>query len=188
VLASGQGKKPVNPDRKLPRRWVPFDVDTAAPDKQEGWGGMSGAGVILPAGDGRLLGLVVAAEADHQERRLYVVPLATALDQDRALSEAVAGLAGAVRVEARTAPRFRDALKPECLGSDGLPCAIGDIDDVGAFGAKPADLPGESQYLTYVPRDGDGELQDSLAEAMEEGKMLLLVGSSAAGKSRSAAE
>ncbi len=57
-----------------------------------------------------------------------------------------------------------------------------------AFGVKLAGVPGEPDFLDYVPRDADQKLRDGLHAAQAERRMLLVVGGSAGGKSRSAAE
>ncbi len=188
VAPAGQGKPPVSPRRQLPRRWLPFDVvDTTGAGKQAGWGGMSGAGVILP--DGRLIGIVVTAEPEHEERRLYLVPLADALSQAPTFAQRVAELAGeAAAVQARAAPLFECVCETHSLGPDGLPRRIAEIEDLGVFGVKPADLPKEPTYLAYVPRDDDDDLRRALREAIDTRRLLLVVGGSAAGKSRSTAE
>ena len=111
LLPMGQAKPPIAPQRRLPRQWMPLDADTAAPAEQVGWGGMSGAGVLLP--DGRLVGVVVAAEAARQHRRLYVVPLATAMGASLRLAKALATVAGApVVVEPRHPAVTRDVGVP----------------------------------------------------------------------------
>ena len=92
LLPAGQAKKPVNPERPLPRRWIPLDVEGSTPGTQAGWGGMSGAGVTL--GDGRLAGLVVAAEAGHQQRRLYIVPFHDVLAESGRIAGALAAVLG----------------------------------------------------------------------------------------------
>jgi len=186
LLPAGQAKRPVNPERPLPRRWMPLDVEESTPGTQAGWGGMSGAAVIL--GDGRLAGLIVAAESDHQQRRLYVVPLHDVL----AVSDPIAGALAAVQggpaiVEAREAPLYRDVLQDSCLAPEGMPILVREA-TYKAFGVKAAGLPGEPAFLEYVPRDADQKLRDGLQTAHAQGRMLLLVGGSAAGKSRSAAE
>ncbi len=186
LLAAGQGKIPAHPDRHLPRRWMPLDVETATPGTQDGWGGMSGAGVILP--DGRLAGLVVAAEADHQQRRLYVVPLAEAISGSPHFAQALGRVLNRpVIIEARNAPLYRDILRDGCLGADGLPLTVAEA-DLGAFGVKAAGIPSEPSYLEYIPRDDDNKLSGALQTARAERRMLLVVGGSAGGKSRSAAE
>jgi len=65
---------------------------------------MSGAGVELPRPDWRLIGVVVAADAGRKLRRLYVVPLATAVNGSPRLTEALATVVGTpVVVEPRRA-------------------------------------------------------------------------------------
>jgi len=186
LLPAGQAKQPVNPKRPLPRRWIALDVDESTPGTQAGWGGMSGAGVIL--GDGRLAGLVVNAESDHQQRRLYVVPFHDVLAGSGRIAGALAAvLGGPAVVEAREAPLFRDVLQDGCLTPEGVPVLAGEA-SYKAFGVKLAGLPGEPSFLNYVPRDADQELRDKLQAAQAERRMLLVVGGSAGGKSRSAAE
>src|SRR5262249_41144332 len=143
---AGQGKAPVNPDRPLPGHWMPFDADGSTPGTQAGWGGMSGAGVVLA--DGRLTGLVTTAEAGHQQRRLYVVPLADVLAQSNKIAGALeAVLAAPAVTEVRDAPRYRDVLQDACLGPDGMPVLVKEA-NLKAFGVKPrggaggAGLPG----------------------------------------------
>jgi TPR repeat protein len=182
---AGQSKKPVHPARQLPLQWLPLDVDGPVPKVQEGWGGMSGAGVVLA--DGRLAGLVTCAEAGHQRRRLYVVPLAEVLARSPEIAAALATAVGPMVVEERNAPAYREYLQEECLGPSGLPVRVGEADP-GAFGVTAAGLPGEPPFLNYVPRDGDTALRDALRSAQREHRMLLVAGGSAGGKSRSAAE
>jgi hypothetical protein len=86
LLPAGQTTPPANPAHPLPKRWLPFDVDSATPDQWVGWDGMAGAGVILS--DGRLVGLVVNAEGGSQ-RRLYVVTLSDVLAQSSAIATAL---------------------------------------------------------------------------------------------------
>ncbi|HEV3292625.1 MAG TPA: trypsin-like peptidase domain-containing protein, partial [Streptosporangiaceae bacterium] len=186
LLPAGQGQAPVNPERPLPRRWMPFDAGGSTPGTQAGWGGMSGAGVVLA--DGRLAGLVTTAEAGHQQRRLYVVPFADVLAQSGKIAGALAAiLGGPAVVEVRAAPLYRDVLQDGCLGPDGLPVLAGEA-GLKAFGVKSAGVPGEPAFLDYVPRDTDQKLRDGLQIAQAERRMLLVVGGSAGGKSRSAAE
>jgi len=176
----------VNPDRPLPKRWMPFDADGSTPGTQAGWGGMSGAGVVLA--DGRLAGLVTTAEAGHQQRRLYVVPFADVLVQSGKIARALAAvLAGPVVVEVRDAPLYRDVLLDGCLAPDGFPVLTGEA-GYKAFGVKPAGVVGEPDFLDYVPRDTDHKLREGLQTAQAEHRMLVVVGGSAGGKSRSTAE
>jgi hypothetical protein len=122
LLPTGQIKKPVNPVRPLPVGWRPLDVHTAKPELQEAWGGMSGAGVVLP--DGRLVGLVVTAESEKQLGRLYVVPLADVLAAQPALVEALEAVSGRVVVEVRHAPVYRRLLYGSSLDAGGGPVII----------------------------------------------------------------
>jgi hypothetical protein len=110
---------------------------------------MSGAGVVLA--DGRLVGLVVAAEADHDQRRLYVVPLADALGACPELGKQLRELTGRAHlVEVHDAPLYRRVCQTASLEPSGLPRRVGDLPDLDVFGVKPADLPGEPTYLSYV--------------------------------------
>jgi len=186
LLPMGQARPPVLLSGTLPREWMPLDAQTAAPDVQSWWRGMSGAGVVLP--DGRLAGVAVAAEDRHQQRRLYVVPLASALAQSARLAMALADAAGApVVAETRFAPMYRRLLYPATLRTDGSPVRFDEVADLGVLGVKPVDLPGEPPNLTYVPRDDDPTLIRQLHEAAAAKRMLLVTGYSGSGKSRSAA-
>ncbi|WP_405812921.1 MULTISPECIES: trypsin-like peptidase domain-containing protein [unclassified Streptomyces] len=100
LLPMGQAKSPVSPQRRLPSEWMPLDAASGTPAEQAGWGGMSGAGVLLP--DGRLIGVVVDAEAGHEQRRLYLVPLSKALQSSQSLRDALTTVVGApVLIEPR---------------------------------------------------------------------------------------
>ncbi len=187
LLPMGQAKRPIAPQRQLPLQWMPLDASSATPDRQAGWGGMSGAGVLLP--DGRLIGVVVAAAAAHQQRRLYVVPLAAAITESPRLAEALATVLGApMTVETRQAPARRRVLQNDTLRVDGSPLLLREVLDLGLFGVKPVSLADEPMYLNYVPRDADDRLAAAVADAARTKRMLLLVGDSGAGKSRSLAE
>ncbi|MGI5284303.1 trypsin-like peptidase domain-containing protein [Nonomuraea polychroma] len=186
LLPSGQAKAPVGAGRRLPRSWMPLDVGSSTASGTGGWGGMSGSGVVL--GDGRLAGIVVAADLQHQQRRLYCVPLAEALDASPEFSTALARVGAPAWAQTRHAAAFRHALSISCLGPEGMPVRLNELDDLGAFGVKSVDLPGEPPYLNYVRRDADTELSRALAEAARTRRMLLVAGKSGAGKSRSTAE
>ena len=187
LLPMGQAKPPTASRPGLPREWMPLDASTATPGVQAGWRGMSGAGVLLA--DGRLAGIAVAAEAGHQQRRLYVVPLAVALAQSAKFAAAMAAVVGVpVVAEARSAPSYRRVLYNESLRADGTPLELGEDVDLGVFGVKRVDLTDEPTYLNYVPRDDDDRLTEALHEAAAAKRMLLLVGDSGSGKSRSAAQ
>src|ERR1019366_5685784 len=117
LLPLGQAKPAVSLSGTLPREWMPLDAENATPDVQSGWRGMSGAGVVLS--DGRLAGIAGAAEDRHQQRRLYVVPLASALAQSARLAMALSDAAGApVVAETRFAPMYRRLLYSATLRAD----------------------------------------------------------------------
>jgi TPR repeat protein len=187
LLPMGQAKPPALLSGTLPREWMPLDVENATPDVRSGWRGMSGAGLVLP--DGRLAGVAVAAEDRHQQRRLYVVPLASALAQSAGLATALTDAVGApVVAETRFAPVYRRLLYRATLRTDGSPVRFDEVADLGVLGVKPIDLRGEPPYLTYVPRDDDPTLTRQLHEAAAARRMLLVTGYSGSGKSRSAAQ
>jgi len=186
LLPAGQAKPPQHPNRPLPSRWMPFDVDIVHPQTGAGWQGISGGGVVLP--DGRLVGVVVAAESEHDARRLYVVPLAEALDASTELVATFSSLLGQpIPVKAKAAPLMEDILQEACLGEDGLPVRVREA-GLSAFGVKEADVLGEPTFLNYVPRDDDQTLEEAVEQARSSGRMLLVVGGSASGKSRSTAQ
>lgn len=188
LLPSGQAKPPVGPGRPLPRSWMPLDAATSTASTADRWGGMSGAGVILA--DGGLAAIVVAADRDHQLRRLYCVPLAEVLDSTPAFAEALAAAVGesVVVPRIREASEFRRTLMLGCLAADGSPARLDSIDDLGVFGVKVVDLKGEPPFLNYVARDHDNDLDRALSDAVRTRRLLLIAGKSGAGKSRSAAE
>src|ERR1700733_15582424 len=74
---SGDMNRPVTTGIELPMQWVPVDVDTAKPSSAVGWGGMSGAAVVLA--DQRLVGVVLYAEPRGKGKRLYAAPLGPAV-------------------------------------------------------------------------------------------------------------
>jgi tetratricopeptide (TPR) repeat protein len=84
-LPMGQAKRP--PGASLPKQWIPVDVTSTRPMSAAGWAGMSGAAVLLH--DGRLAGVVIYAEGQHQQGRLYAVPLAPAVRDSEGLSAAL---------------------------------------------------------------------------------------------------
>jgi hypothetical protein len=187
LLPMGQARLPIiGPHRESPKSWMPLDVSTSTPGSQRGWRGMSGAGVLLP--DGRLCGIVVAAQAHHQQRRLFMVPLAMALADSAQLVAALTAATGRPPIaEALSAPLYRRVLYQESVGEDGLPRRLGEIANLGVFGVKPVDLADEPPYLNYVVRDDDSRLTAALGELAGQ-RVLMLVGDSGSGKSRSLAE
>jgi hypothetical protein len=191
LLPAGQSRPPVNPVRPLPPRWLPLHVDTDPAPAQSDWGGMSGAGVTLR--DGRLTAIVVEAGFSEANRVLFVVPLSDAVALSDGFGDALRGITtSGLVIEVRDAPRFRRHLMPQTLSGSGAPMTVGEQVDLDAFGVKPARLAGEeSLYLPYITRDGDPALRDALCDAAtgtDRARVVLVVGASASGKSRSAAE
>jgi hypothetical protein len=179
------GPQDLSPSTR-PRRWFPMDVTSDIPDHYSQWSGMSGAGVVLS--DGRLIGVVVCADEGRQTKRLFVVPLAEALAQSASFMKAMADTAGEpLIVEMRQAPTYRRLFYDGTLRKDGTPRYVKEINDLGELGVKRIDVETDPHYLPYVPRDDDQELIKRLHETVRERQMLLIVGGSASGKSRSAA-
>ena len=169
----------------FPGAGFPLTSRDRYPRPRPGGGACRGLGVLAA---GRLAGLVVAAETEHQQRRLYVVLFTDVLAHSAGIARALAAMVGGPAVmEVRDAPLYRDVLQNGCLAPDGTPVLVRDA-GYKAFGVKPADLPGEPKFLDYVPRDADQKLHDRLRAAQARQRMLLVVGGSAGGKSRSAAE
>jgi TPR repeat protein len=185
ALPVGNAKPPVNPDRQLPKAWLPFDVETSTPDSQPGWRGLSGAGVAHP--DGRLIGVVVSAESQHQNRRLYAVPLASVLANDPSFVAALEAAGNSAIAEIEPAPELRRTLLHASIGADGLPLTIDKV-ELATLGVAEADLPGESPYIDYVERDVDQRIRAALSTAPEQRRLVLVTGGAGAGKSRSVVE
>jgi hypothetical protein len=183
------------PGRLLPtdgardsERLVSFDVDASVPDDTALWQGFSGAAVLDE--HERLVAVVVKLHPARQRRRLLVLPVArVAVDEGFAQAATVVGLDAVV--EDRRAPMWRAAVSARSLAPAGVPVAAGDVEDLGVFGvhaAVAADT-GSDAFAGYVTRDKDTVLADALANARDGGPpVVLVVGDSAAGKSRSAAQ
>jgi TPR repeat protein len=203
LLPASQARAPVTPNRRLPPRWMVLDIDTTPPLSQEQWSGMSGAPVVLPEPDGRVAAIVSAASAHTRE--LFVVSLSDVLSDADGFATELERLGASTVVEHRYAPRYRAALMLETLEASGRPRRVGEQDSLVAFGVKRAETTENGGFLTYVMRDGDKSpesagdehiapgLRDVLREAAQPhdttgGRVVLLTGSAAAGKSRSAAE
>jgi tetratricopeptide (TPR) repeat protein len=162
---------------------VPFDVIGSVRDAAL-WGGFSGSAVVDQRT--RLVGLVAKVDPGRQPPRLLVVPVEGA-DSNPSFLEAAAvvGLDPAV-VEDFWAPAWRDSVEPEALTAAGVPRAVADVKDPKVFGVAASSSAAE---LGYISRDKDAELSDALAGATTGGqRVVLVVGDSAAGKTRSAAE
>ncbi|KJF19034.1 trypsin-like peptidase domain-containing protein [Acidithrix ferrooxidans] len=186
LLLTNQAKPAQTNKKTLPKRTFLLDVDRSHPKTSKGWQEMSGSGVVLSAG--RLVGVVASVDQERDTHRLFVTPLADAISDSPGLAEGFTKLLGhPIPVEIEAAPLIEELLQGVCLGASGLPITLGEA-ELEAFGVKRANIIGEPAYLDYTKRDQDGELTKALDEAISSHRMLLIVGSSASGKSRSMAE
>lgn len=169
---------------------MPLDVDTSVPMDSALWHGMSGAVVRERGANGRLLGVVVKADPDHQHRRLYARPFP---DPARDTDFAAALIAvGAVPVlEAANAPAVRRLLA--VWDEAGRLFQCGEATELSLFGARKArtdvDTHGDP-YYPYAQRSIDNDVVTALSRRVDgsDNRMLLLVGAAMSGKSRMGAE
>lgn len=165
---------------------IPFDAGSSVPDDARLWAGISGSAVTDR--HGRLVGLVVRAHPQRQQRRLLVVPLADAAE-DPAFAAAAAAVGLDPVLEDVAAPVWRRSVEPRALTPAGVPLAVDDIADLAVFGVHGSAAAAHGPYVSYVPRNRDPDLRAALASARSGGpRVVLVVGDSAAGKSRSTAE
>jgi TPR repeat protein len=171
-----------------PAALVPFDVDAAVPDNAAVWRGISGSAVRDE--HGRLIAVVVKVHPDRQQRRLFVVPVAH-LARDPGFVRAARDVGLNPVVEDRFAPVWRCNVDCRALTQEGVPAAAAEVAEPEVFGVHTAvaeDIRG-GPLPEYLPRQCDAELDMACDESVAEGRRLVLVvGDSAAGKSRSAAE
>jgi TPR repeat protein len=171
-----------------PAALVPFDVDAAVPDDAALWRGISGS--VVRDEHGRLIAVVVKVHPDRQQRRLFVVPVAH-LARNRGFARAARDVGLNPVVEDRFAPVWRCNVDCRALTQEGVPAAAAEVAEPGVFGVHTAvaeDIRGGS-LPEYLPRQCDAELDMACDESVAGGRRLVLVvGDSAAGKSRSAAE
>ena len=165
---------------------IPFDVDVSVPNDAALWKGFSGSAVVDQ--QARLLGLVVKAHPERQRRRLLVLPTEdVASDPGFAAAAAAVGLDPAV--EDFWAPSWRESVEPRALTATGVPPTVAEIEDLKVFGIHGSSVGARGSYVDYVRRDKDAELGNALAGARAGAqRVILVVGDSASGKSRSAAE
>jgi len=164
---------------------IPFDVDNSVPDDSAFWKGMSGA--AIKDRHGRLRAVLVAADQDRQQRRLYVRPLPDPT-QAGDWAEALRKVGAAVVLEAASAPEHRALLT--LLDGTGRPYAARDVMELDRLGARRArtdvELHGDP-YYPYVVREIDEVLRGILTSRLEgrDCRMLVVDGSAMSGKSRS---
>ncbi|MGH3791703.1 MAG: tetratricopeptide repeat-containing S1 family peptidase, partial [Pseudonocardiaceae bacterium] len=165
---------------------VPFDVSASVPDDALLWEGFSGSAVHDE--HARLVGLVAKAHPARQQRRLLVVPV-EAVAHEPGFASAAASLGLDPVVEDHQAPVWRHGVDPHALTAAGIPSTVTNVEDLRAFGVKGLASDARGSHLNYLPRDKDTDLDAALAEARQGGRrIVLVVGDSAAGKTRSACE
>ena len=192
VLPFGQGKPLLTPEWSLPKCSPPLDVETATLGTQAGRRGMLGCG--------RDPARWLSARARRSPRKRRIRNGGSTSCRWRPCSSRWRGSpASWVQSTGRAASRPR---RGRLTGTDGcsrrsrLASRTGrlrllrDVEELSVFGVKSADLSRRSgPTIEYVPRDEDGSArsEDLLLEAIAGRRVLLVVGASAAGKSRSLA-
>lgn len=165
-----------------------FDVDASVPEDSALWQGLSGAAVR--DSQGRLLGVVVAVDKKHQQRRFYVTPLPDPA-VDVAFGQALTQVGAPPVLEASAALANRKLLA--LLNPAGRPYTVAEVPELGNLGIRRSrtdiDTHGDP-YFPYVRRDIDHVLRDALDRRLNgtDRRMLLLIGDAMAGKSRTLAE
>jgi hypothetical protein len=177
------------PSSAVPGR-VSFDVSTSTPEDHPLWRGLSGA-AVREAGSGRLLAIVVQALPGRAARRLYASLLPDP-GTDAGWAAALTKVEAAPVLEDRHAPEARRFLI--CHDPAGRRWRVDQVPQLGDFGVRRAraDLTPDNQpYFPFVGRPEADRVETALNAALanvDAPRMVLLVGESAAGKSRLAAE
>ncbi len=166
---------------------IAFDVHTTVPDDCALWSGFSGSAVH--DAHWRLVGVVVKVASRRKQRRLLVLPV-----DDNAVGPTFSAVASKVgcdpAIEDQQAPLWRRSVDHRALTRAGVPASVAEIDDLRVFGVHvPSSGASACAHPSYLDRDKDIQLRAALAEAAGYGRrIVLVVGDSAAGKSRSACE
>jgi arabinogalactan oligomer/maltooligosaccharide transport system substrate-binding protein len=178
----------------LPSSGVPdrigFDVSTATPDDHPLWQGLSGA--AIRDASGRLFAIVTQAVDGRGARRLYASPIPDP-DTNSNWAAALRQVGAPPVLEDLHAPEAREFLK-FCDLVRGRPWRVGRVPELSCFGVPRArdDLaPPDQPYFPFVNRPEAGSVAAAIKAALADvnaRRMILLVGESAAGKSRLAAE
>jgi NACHT domain/Trypsin-like peptidase domain len=169
---------------------IGVDVSTSTPEGYPLWRGLSGAAVREP-GSGRLLAIVTQAVPGRGARLLYASPLPDP-EMDRGWAAALTQVEATPILEDRRAPEARRFLI--CHDPAGRPWPVGRVPQLGDFGVRLArdDLAPDNQpYFPFVGRPEADSVEAALNAALANvgaPRMILLVGESAVGKSRLAAE
>ena len=169
-----------------PHGLVPLDIDGSVPDDAVLWEGFSGSAVHDE--HGRLVALVAKVHPARQQRRLLVVPV-NVIGNDPAFVSAAVAVGLDPTVEDHQAPWWRESVDPQALTPAGVPSRVADVEDLRAFGVHSSSSHAFGPYFDYLDRDKDSALNAALAQARGGGnRVVLVVGDSAAGKTRSACE
>ncbi len=165
---------------------VPFDIDTSVPENVARWKGYSGT--VLADEHGRSVALVVRAQPGRSQRRLLVLPVA-AIVTDPSFVEAAGRLGLDPVVEDFAAPIWAANTASGSLTASGTPIRVCEAESLALLGVQAAVAAGHALYPAYVPRARDDDVSAALTEAANGGRRLVVIlGDSAAGKSRTAAE
>ena len=179
---------PGGADRDEQRLMALDVVDASVPDDADLWHGFSGAAVRDE--HDRVVAVVVQVHPDRQQRRLLVLSVEEAAD-DAAFADAARALGVDPIVEDRCGPLWKSTVTGASLSAAGVPVRVRDAADVGVFGVHDvvATDTGRDAFAPYVKRTTDRDLDAALKEAADGGRrVVLVIGDSAAGKSRCAAE
>ncbi len=177
------------PSSGVPGR-VGFDVDISTPDDHPLWRGLSGA-AIREARSGRLFAIVTQAVGGRAARRLYASPIPDP-DTDPEWVAALTQVGAEPVLEDLRAPEARRFLLS--LDRAGRPWRVGQVPELADFGVRRArdDLtPPDQPYFPFVSRPEYSRVATAIKAALADAsarRMILLVGESAVGKSRLAAE
>ena len=177
------------PSSGVPGR-ISFDIITSTPEDHPLWQGLSGA-AVREAVSGRLFAIVAQALPDRAARKLYASPLPDP-DTDPRWAAALAQVGAAPALEDRHAPEARRFLTS--YDAAGRPWRVGRVPQLGDFGVRRArdDLaPPGKPYFPFVDRPEADSVEAALNAALanaDSPRVILLVGESAVGKSRLAAQ
>lgn len=170
---------------------VPPHLDPGQTSTLSPWGGLSGAAVFH---HGRFLGHVVQHHPHRGGNQVSVVPVEEIAEGAIKPDSACALIARAIGLPAladlqpvRTAANrlWRNALVSTSLGADGSPQHVQEVTDLTTVGVhEPSVDPGVIAELGYVDRGIDKHLDAAFTRAAESTRLVLVVGDSAAGKSR----
>lgn len=182
------------PGRLLPvgaavSRKIPLNVDIDVSDANLIWKGFSGAAVRDETPARRILGVVVDADADFGNRRLYVSPIPDPIIYPK--FAAALNKVGAQPILQSANAHIASRLLA-VLDEAAHPYKVKQAPNLGMFGVRQArtDINTHGNlYYPYVQRSVDAQLTKALNRRAsgDDQRFLLLVGDAMSGKSRSGA-